>query len=231
MPPGSSSSPHAGRHLPLGLGGQPRPRPGAVGLGVVPRDVHHRVVVTSGGVRLGAFGMGPVGPHDLAPPGRALHSPGGGELVGEQPAEDEGPAVPLGVGPPPGGPNEGGEVPVGDGVAVDPERGQLHVVDRALPVAGVRPSRVVAHAVPAGGHRDQRRGWRSSRPSRRRHRRDRGLRSGSGRRPRAVGGTAPFGHGRDSTVGPGGPPSGGPRNRVGRLPGKVTVPGSGHPLG
>lgn len=35
----------AGGHLPLGLGGQTRPAPAAVGVGVVPAYIDHRVVV------------------------------------------------------------------------------------------------------------------------------------------------------------------------------------------
>src|SRR5690606_11478500 len=83
--------------LPLGLGGEPNARPGAVGQGVVVRDVHHRMVpaaVETGG---GALGAAPVGTVDLTPPRGGGRRTGRREVVGEETAEDERPAVAFGV--------------------------------------------------------------------------------------------------------------------------------------
>ena len=102
---------------------------------------------------LRAFGVAPVGSHDLPPPRRALHAPGGREVVWEEPAEHERPAVAFGVGLPAGGVDERCELRVGHCAPVDRELRELHVVHRTLAVARVRPLRLVAHPVAATGHR------------------------------------------------------------------------------
>ena len=72
-------------------------------------------------VRLWTFGVPPARAVHLPPPLGADDRPGVGEVLGEQSAEDERPAVALGVGDPSGGVDEPCEGVVGDREAVDAE--------------------------------------------------------------------------------------------------------------
>jgi hypothetical protein len=84
--------------LPLGLGRKPGSGPGAVVAGIVVRDMNHRVIEAPIDRRLGALGMLPGRTLDRAPPRRLSDPARRWEVVGQEPAEDERPSEPLGVG-------------------------------------------------------------------------------------------------------------------------------------
>src|SRR5213078_3673591 len=86
------------RVLPLGLGRQPKPRPLAKRLCVRPGGVNDGVIHPLVDRRLRALGMAPARPEYLSPPWRLGDAAGVRELIGEQTAEDKGPAIALGVG-------------------------------------------------------------------------------------------------------------------------------------
>ena len=81
--------------------------------------------------------MAPIGPFDLSPPRRRSDGPGIGEVVRQEPAEDERPSEGLGVRDVTGGGHELGEAVVGDGHRLDGEGPQLDGVDRSFPVGGI----------------------------------------------------------------------------------------------
>jgi len=137
--------PAAGGVLPLGLGRQPDARPGAVGQRVGEGDMHDRVVHSVLDRGVPAFGMAPVGPEHLAPPGRLGRASGGWEVLGQQPAEHERPAVALGLGHVPGRVDERGEARVGHRDRVDPEGAEGHPADRSLPVSWEAVAVLAAH--------------------------------------------------------------------------------------
>ncbi len=144
-----------GGALPLGLGREPSAAPTAVRLGVVPADMDNRVIehVEICGVRPGR--MPPVGALDLAPPWRCSNSPRRREVVGQQPAEHEGPLVSFGERGVAGVVTECGEVGVGHGRRSDRERRQPDLVNRAFPVGFVPVARRCTHPVLAVRHRDE----------------------------------------------------------------------------
>src|SRR3954453_13193564 len=99
--------------------------------------------------------MAPVSPMDLAPPWALRHPARVLEVVGQQAAEDERPAVALGVGHMPGRIDEGGEAIVADHVRVDPERVEPDTMHRALAVARITLREVRAHHELAALERNQ----------------------------------------------------------------------------
>ncbi len=143
----------AGGPLPLGLGREPAPRPLGVGDRLEPGHVHDRMVAQPVEVAVGPVGVTPVGSLDRPPPLGADHTPGGREVVGQETAEDERPALALGEGHRAGGVGEGGEVvvrhePGGDGVGID-----VHLADRTFAIR--REPRVAGpHEERAGGQLD-----------------------------------------------------------------------------
>ncbi len=122
-----------GRALPLGLRRQPHAGPGAVGDGVVPRDVDHGVVGPLVHPAAGAFGLAPRRAVHLAPPRGDRHG-AVGLRVGQEVLEDEGPAEALGLGHVASRGDELREVGVGDGVLVDGVLGKAHRAHGALAV-------------------------------------------------------------------------------------------------
>ena len=131
--------------LPLRFGRQTGSAPAAVGHGVVPRDVHDGMVGHVGERRVGTGRVAPVGAVDLAPPRRRGDGAGGREVVGQQAAEHERPAVGFGEGDVAGGVTERGELGVGDGRRRDRERRELHLVDGTLTVGRVAVAVSGAH--------------------------------------------------------------------------------------
>ena len=121
------------------------------------------MIHAAGEVRVGAFGMAPVGTVDLAPPRRGCGRLGEFEVVGEEVDEDERPAPFLSDGHPVGVVDEVGEALVGDGMGVHPERRQLELTNRTLPIALTRPLVVVAEQVAAARDRHQLRAVRGGR--------------------------------------------------------------------
>src|SRR5436190_23831860 len=80
--------------------------------------------------------MTPARSVDLAPPGRICDPPGIRELIRKETAEDERPAVALGVGDVAGVGNKLGEALVGDRNGLDLERTELDLSHWALTVVG-----------------------------------------------------------------------------------------------
>jgi hypothetical protein len=154
--PRRSAFPRArrGGALPLGLGREAGVGPVAVRDGVVPGDVHHRVVRAVADVRAGAFGALPGGVGDGDPPGGFGDGVGGGlpGRFGELEVEDEGRAGALGFGDVVGGADEGGEVGIGDGGGGDAEGGEVDGTDGPLGVAGDSVGRIAAHREGGGGN-------------------------------------------------------------------------------
>lgn len=123
-------------------------------------------------VGVGAFGLVPVGPEDLAPPGGIRHAAGGGMVGGQEEVEDVGPAEPFGFGDVASGGNELGELGVRNGRFVQPKPIHPHLPHR--PFAVGRERRVAAaheertavephHVVGVGGVGGGWVGWRNGR--------------------------------------------------------------------
>ena len=136
----------AGGALPLGLRRQGPPRPAAVGLGVVPADVHHRMVVEALEVRPRAAGVPPVGAVDAPPPRRALgrthhrvRGSGDGELEHGREAEGLGLRAVSGVA------HELREVGVRHRGRVDRVRSHGYLVHRPFTVGPLPVAERVAH--------------------------------------------------------------------------------------
>ena len=125
-----------------------------------------RVIVETCQVALGAVRVAPVGPLDGPPPLGADDTAGGGEVVGQEAAEDERPAVGLGKGDDAGRVGEAGELRRRDGRGADRVGRGVDPAHRALAVCG--KARVVGpHEEVPGRDLDDRAGVGSVRRRRR----------------------------------------------------------------
>jgi len=137
--------------LPLRLGRQAPPSPLAVGAGIVPTDVHHRVVADADESRIAPPWMPPARSGHRQPPrrlsGSAEYVVGG---AGEGQMEHGREPKRLRLGPVAGVFDEGLEGVVRDGVDVNGELVQLDLVQRALPVGCQSVAGMIAHHETAG---------------------------------------------------------------------------------
>src|SRR4029079_9662926 len=78
--------------LPLGFGREPRPGPGTERERVVPGDVHDAMVSAAADTRLRPLRPAPRCALDLSPPRCGGDGSRLGEVIGQEAAEDEGPA-------------------------------------------------------------------------------------------------------------------------------------------
>ena len=111
--------------FPFRLGGQAPPGPLRKGHGIVPADLHHRVIVVIGIGPVGSVRHTPVGTIDHAPPLAAHHAPCRRGIRGQEAEKDEGIAEAFGLGHVAGIGHEAGEARIGDGGGIHQERPQL----------------------------------------------------------------------------------------------------------
>src|SRR5690606_37606391 len=109
--------------LPFRLGWKPRLTPVTKGPGIIPGDVHHRVVIPPLQTRSGSFRLLPVRTIDPAPPRGSRHPlPACSHPFRQQPLEDERPAKALRLRHIPRFLHELPESRIGDRTGIDQER-------------------------------------------------------------------------------------------------------------
>ena len=104
-------------------------------------------------VAVGTLGVAPVGAEYLPPPLGTHHAPGGLEVIGQVPGEDERPALAFCGGDVSCGVGERGEIGGRDRRGRDGEGGEDDRPYRSLAVRRV-PVLVIAHEEPAAGQLD-----------------------------------------------------------------------------